>query len=134
MKYKSTNERLSKFLGLALLFLMLLLSSSFAQQDTLKGHILDDQNNPIQGASIQVKGKQASAQTDATGKFEIEAQTGDVLQISYVGFESREYTVASIANIRIQLNSNEQNLDEVVVIGYGTSRKKDLTGAVGSIK
>lgn len=134
MKYKSTNQRLSKFLGLSLMFLMLLFSTAYAQQSTLQGHILDDQNNPIQGASVQVKGKQASAQTDATGKFEIAAQTGDVLQISYVGFESREYTVASTANIRIQLTSDEQNLDEVVVIGYGTSRKKDLTGAVGSIK
>src|SRR5690606_40910002 len=83
--------------------------------------------------SVQVKGKNASTLTDEDGTFSLSLDVGDVLQISYVGYTPEEVTVSSRNPITVLLMAANNDLDEVVVIGYGTDRKRDLTGAVGSV-
>lgn len=134
MKYWKKRIGAKRSIGMLLFIFLLLSTVAFAQSTKRQGWVTDAQNAPIQGASIQVKGKGNSTQSGADGKFEIDAANGDVLQVFYVGFDTQEYPVSANATFRIQLTGNQQNLDEVVVIGYGTARKRDLTGAVGSVK
>lgn len=105
-----------------------------AQSFSVTGKVLDENNRPIQGASVQVKSKPNSTNTDAAGSFTVTASSNDVLQISFVGYATKDIPVNSQEAIIVTLISTNNDLDEVVVIGYGTSRKRDLTGAVGSIK
>ena len=89
----------------------------------------------IVGSNISIKGTVRGTATDANGKFKIDVpNSSSVLIFSYVGFATKEITVGNKTTIDMVLLSNESILDEVVVIGYGTQKKSDLTGAVGSVK
>ncbi|MEX6690353.1 SusC/RagA family TonB-linked outer membrane protein [Danxiaibacter flavus] len=88
----------------------------------------------LAGVSVQVKGTTRGTATNEDGKFSISAEPTDVLVFSYVGHISREITVGTQTEINVTLASEAVNLDGVVVVGYGTARKKDLTGAVANIK
>src|SRR5699024_5619915 len=112
----------------------LLLPTAIAQELSLKGLVTDSENEPIAGASIRVKDKNLSTLTDSDGGFSLRASAGDVLEVSYIGFITQEVTVSNSENITVHLMQANNDLDEVVVIGYGTARKRDLTGAVGSVK
>jgi TonB-linked SusC/RagA family outer membrane protein len=118
----------------ALLFLVAMIPLARGQAQTVRGKVLDETSKPINGASVQVKGQQKSTTTDQHGDFSIEAQRGDVLQISFVGYRTSEQEVVGTQTLTIALATANNDLDEVVVIGYGTTRKRDLTGAVGSVK
>lgn len=102
-------------------------------QQTISGIVTDDTGIPLLGASVAIKGTTTGVTTDFDGKFTIEAMPGDVLQVTYVGFETYEITIDDQTNLTIQMSANTSVLDEVVVVGYGTQRKGNLTGAVGSI-
>ncbi|MBO9657690.1 MAG: SusC/RagA family TonB-linked outer membrane protein, partial [Chitinophagaceae bacterium] len=101
---------------------------------TITGHVLDDQGQPLSGASVMVKNKNTGTSTDAAGKFSVEAQPGDVLVISYVGFEAKEVTVGSRTTIDITLNPDQKGGEEIVVVAYGKVKKGDLTGSVSQVK
>src|SRR4051812_30727175 len=119
----------------SLLFISLLLFSfsAFAQQ-SIKGKVSDDKGNLLSGATIQVKGTNQATQTNQQGNFTISVPSASsVLQISFVGFEQKEVVVINQNNINITLNPTSANAGEVVVIGYGTQRKSDLTGAISSV-
>src|SRR5690606_1270589 len=117
-----------------LLLFFAMVSLVKAQEFSLSGRVTDANNQAISGASVQVKGKNASTLTDEDGTFSLSLDVGDVLQISYVGYTPEEVTVSSRNPITVLLMAANNDLDEVVVIGYGTARKRDLTGAVGSVK
>ena len=105
-----------------------------AQDSQIQGRILSaSQNAPLQGVSVALKGKTAGTQTDASGKFSIKATAGDVLQVSYTGFVSQEIKVGKQSDLVIYLAANESDLDEVVVIGYGTQKKSKITGSVSKL-
>lgn len=106
-----------------------------ALQTSVKGKIVNQSNQePIIGATVTVVGQTLSTQTDASGNFEIKANANDILEITYVGFVTQRHTVtAGSQNIVISLNQDNSSLDEVVVTGYGSQRKKDLTGAVSVV-
>lgn len=91
-------------------------------------------NEPLPGATIRVKGSAQSAVSDERGRFTINCNIGDVLVVSYVGFQEREIAVASQELGRVALEIMLESLDDAVVIGYGTARKRDLTGSLVSIK
>lgn len=122
-------------------FLLVLLSTSFsltvfAQSITLKGTILGENDVPLQGVSVTEKGTKNGTTSNGSGNFSITvASSSSVLVFSYSGYINQEQAAGSGDNIQIKLLPDEkkQALDEVVVIGYGTQKKKDLTGAVGSI-
>lgn len=103
---------------------------------TVKGTVTDANGEPQQGVNLWVKSTPAKVVvTDRRGNFSIEARTGDVLQFSNVGFKLKEFTVGtSTGNLKISLEQDQLKLDEVVVIGYGSVKRKDLTGSVASVK
>ncbi len=105
------------------------------QDLSITGSILDSNNQPLPGASIVEKGTSNGTQSDFDGNFEIQVTDGNaVLVVSYVGFSTQEIPLAGQTNVTISLKEDAAKLDEVVVIGYGTQKKSDLTGAVGSVK
>ena len=99
------------------------------------GKILNDKNEPLFGATVTVKGTRNSVVTDKTGSFTIDAEKGTVLVISSVGYRETEVTVGDEGTaLNITLELVERSLDEVVVIGYGTTKRRDLTGSIVSVK
>lgn len=103
-------------------------------QQTVTGVVLDDQNVPLPGASVLEKGTDNGVVTDFDGNFTISVQdNGAILVVSYIGFESKEIQLDGSTNYNVQLSASATGLDEVVVIGYGTTTRKDLTGSVVSL-
>ncbi|RFM28497.1 SusC/RagA family TonB-linked outer membrane protein [Deminuibacter soli] len=122
---------------LLLLFLFCtLLLQGMAQRPTAKGKITGDDGKPLAGASVTVKGTNRSAVTDSTGQFEVSTgnQANPVLVITYIGYVSREYAVSGTSDVSIQLQSENKALNDVIVVGYGTQRKRDVTGATSTVK
>ncbi|MRI00664.1 SusC/RagA family TonB-linked outer membrane protein [Kriegella sp. EG-1] len=126
---------ITKMKKLKLLMMLLLLgvtSVSFAQTQ-ISGVVLDDANVPLPGASIIEKGTSNGVVSDFDGNFTISITDGTALEISYIGYETKEILLDGSSNYSIQLGESSTSLDEVVVIGYGSVKKSDLTGAVASI-
>ncbi len=105
-----------------------------AQNLGVKGRVTDDKGAPVVGASVVVKGVSAGAITDNQGNFSISVAKGATLVISSVNFLSKEVVVTSNKTLAISLALSNTQLDDVVVIGYGTQRKKDVTGSTVSFK
>jgi TonB-linked SusC/RagA family outer membrane protein len=101
----------------------------------IKGHVTNEKGNALAGVSVTIKGTKKGTSTDDDGNFILENEEKNVtIEISSVGYESRSYKIsATTGNIHVILKEKVTELDETVVIGYGTSRKKDLTGSVSSI-
>ena len=105
-------------------------------QQTIKvqGQVVDQNGEPLIGATVRVKGAQTGVVTDFDGNFSIDAASNATLLVSYIGYKDREIAVRGRAVIeQIQLESDAQMLDQVVVIGYGTQKKADLTGSVAVV-
>jgi TonB-linked SusC/RagA family outer membrane protein len=114
---------------------LLFMNAAFAQEITVKGVITDGSDKlPLPGVSIQIKGTQKGTTTDATGAYAISAPANATLVISSIGYTSREIPVNNQTTINVSLSSAAQDLEQVVVVGYGTQRKKDLTGSVSQVK
>lgn len=105
---------------------------SFQQLRTVTGSVTDENGDPIIGATVRVKGTQIGTTTNLNGVFSLDAANGNVIVISYVGMHSQEVQVGNTP-IKVTLRDNSKVMDEVVVVGYGTMKKKDLTGAVASV-
>ncbi|MFV0565146.1 MAG: SusC/RagA family TonB-linked outer membrane protein [Flavobacteriaceae bacterium] len=105
----------------------------YAQNVDIKGKVTDDAGEPLPGVSIIVKGTTRGVTTDFDGNYNLSATKGETVVFSYVGFTNQEITVGSQTNINVQLKPDVSELNEVVVVGYGTVRKSDLTGATGVI-
>ena len=103
------------------------------QTRTVTGRIVDDMGEPIIGANVFVKGTTNGTVTDFDGNFSIEADSKSVLSISYIGYLTKEIVIGNLKVINITLLEDTKALDEVVVIGYGTQKKADLTGAVANV-
>ena len=106
----------------------------FAQQ-TVKGVVKEKATGePLPGVSVVVKGTTRGTQTDFDGNFSIDrVKTGDILVFQYLGFADKEITIGTSFNLTIQLDESAEQLDEIVVVGYGTTTVKDATGSVESI-
>ena len=110
-------------------------AAAFAQTKTVSGTVLDNFGESVIGANVVIVGTQEGTMTDADGNFTLNnvPETG-TLRISYIGYATQEIPVAGKSNIRVTLQEEGEDLDEVVVVGYGVQRKRDLTGSVASIK
>ncbi|MEP1413497.1 MAG: TonB-dependent receptor [Maribacter dokdonensis] len=105
------------------------------QDFTVNGIVQDQNGQPLPGANILEKGTSNGTQTDFDGNFELTLNNGDaVLSITYIGFSPREIPVDGQNNFTIVLEESAAALDEIVVVGYGTQKKSDLTGSVSSLK
>ena len=122
-----------KFIWITFLFI-LYSNSILAQQISVTGTVIGTDDEPIIGVSILVKGTTQGVITDLNGNYTINTNSDATLVFSYVGCITQEVAIAGRKKINITLVEDSKALDEVVVIGYGTMRKKDLSGAVSSIK
>ena len=104
------------------------------QSNTVTGVVVDANGEPIIGANVVVKGTTNGTITDIDGRFSLEAPGNAVLSISYIGFNSKDVAVNGQTSLQVKLLEDTQKLDEVVVVGYGTQKKVNLTGSVSSVK
>ena len=135
MRNKILSFRVTAFFCLLCIALLGTVSPAFAQEGKkITGHVVDDTNEPLIGASILVVGTSTGVITDLDGNFNIIVPSGaTALQISYVGYETVTVPVPSGNTVNVKMKSDAQMLSDVVVIGYGTQRKSDLTGSVSNV-
>ncbi|MFS4467904.1 SusC/RagA family TonB-linked outer membrane protein [Maribacter sp. 2210JD10-5] len=119
--------------SIVLLFLVFGFNGALAQQQKVNGTV-SDEDAPLPGVSVVVKGTSNGTVTDFDGNYTVEAQKSDVLVFSYIGFVTKEITVGDKLTLNITLQEDVSALDEVVVIGYGTAQRKDITGSIVSVK
>jgi TonB-linked SusC/RagA family outer membrane protein len=100
----------------------------------LDGTVTDESGKPLQGVSIQEKGTSQGVMTDVLGKFSLDVPENAILSISFVGYETQEVKVGNRSNITIQLKVSASGLNEVVVVGYGTQKRRDVTGTISTVK
>lgn len=117
-----------------LLIVFSLMSNDAIAQKAIRGTVLDEANEPIIGASVLVKGTTNGSITGVDGTFNVKANPSDVLVISYVGYATVEQQVGNQTQLVIHLREDSKVLNDVVVIGYGSTTKKELTGSVTSMK
>jgi TonB-dependent starch-binding outer membrane protein SusC len=106
--------------------------SVFAQR-TVSGKVLDETNQPLPGASVQIKGTNQGTITDLNGAYSVQATNDQVLVFSFIGYKPQEALVGTQSSINVTLATDVSTLDEVVVIGYGETQKSELVGAVSQI-
>ncbi|UAY51936.1 SusC/RagA family TonB-linked outer membrane protein [Ferruginibacter albus] len=132
------QKAITRFTSITMCFLCLIFSASVIAQvpagTTITGTVLSNAGVPLHGATVIIKGGQQTATTDEKGAFSIAGSTKATLIVSYVGYISREISLEGKNNVEVRLNENPAELSNVVVIGYGTAKKSDLTGSVVSVK
>lgn len=116
-----------------MLMLVLTLSSSMFAQKKITGIVVDEKGESVIGASVSEKGTTSGTATDIDGKFSLEVKDGAVIVVSYLGFLTQEIIVNDRSDFHIIMKDNTEMLNEVVVVGYGVMRKKDLTGSLASV-
>jgi len=108
---------------------------SYAQNIKITGKVADaNDSQPIAGATIKIKGTQAGTISGADGKYTVVAKRGDVLVFTFVGYTTQQVDVGKDPVINVALKPSSSGLDEVVVVGYGTQKRKDVTGSISSVK
>ncbi|RZT00202.1 SusC/RagA family TonB-linked outer membrane protein [Aquimarina brevivitae] len=116
------------------IFVLLCCNTVLAQELTITGTVTDNRGIPLPGTNISVVNSTKGAQTDFDGFFTIEANKGDQLLFSYVGFLPQTVTVTNETKLEITMQENVEGLDQIVIIGYGTSTKKKIATSIGTIR
>ena len=118
---------------LSTLFLILHFTVALAQQVTISGQVLDEKSEPLIGATINIEGTTNAVITDLEGKFTIKVLPSEKLVISYLGYKPKTITIGKNRRFDIILDPSVTEMDEVVVVGYGSQRKSDIATAVASV-
>jgi len=140
-------RKLALFLCIQALFFAPLLASSLeynnaglfekvdltSAYDQIRGTVKDVTGEPIPGATILIEGKGTGTATDIDGNFTIEANQGDVLVISFIGYQVKKVSIGTQTTINVVLDEDMSSLEEVIVVGYGTQEKRNITGAISSL-
>ncbi|NVO18894.1 MAG: SusC/RagA family TonB-linked outer membrane protein [Bacteroidetes bacterium] len=136
MILKMINRLVVRFL--VIILITICANQAYAQNETMRklyGQVTDmTDKNPMPGVSISIKGTQSGCTTDINGTYNISASKGDILVFSMIGYEKQEILVNNQAVLNVGLKVSVKSLDEVVVIGYGTTTKKEVTGAIATVK
>lgn len=103
-------------------------------QSMVSGSVVDDSNEPLTGVTVIVKNTSTGEITDIDGRFSIEAQIGDVLEFAYLGMRPQEIQLESLEEMSVVMESDVTQLNEVVVVGYGSQKRSDVTGSIASLK
>lgn len=122
-----------KKLKLLLIVLLIGYANISWAQSNVSGTVRDSQGMPIPGVNVIIKGTSIGGATDFDGNYQIKANQGDVLEFSYLGYQTKEVTYNGQSPLDIQLKEDTARLDEVVIVGYGSVKRSDLTGAVESL-
>ena len=135
MSHNRLNSKCKSVIGRPLaLSLMMLLPLTAAAQSKVTGTVTDANGETVIGASVKIKGVNGvGAVTDMDGNFSINAKAGQTLEISYIGYTNKTVKVPANGRISIVMTEDTHSLNEVVVVGYGTMKRSDLTGSVSSI-
>lgn len=132
----SLGEKIAIFLFLILQVIMPnhLVGQNAEFTKNISGIVVDEYDIPLIGATVKVKESNIGTTTDLDGKFTIKASPKDILVINFIGYEPKEVVIGSRLNINIKLNENNVLINEVTVVGYGTQRKKDITGSISTVQ
>ncbi|MDR1898226.1 MAG: TonB-dependent receptor [Prevotellaceae bacterium] len=128
---KRAERRNHRLISICCLFFLMTAMNVFAQQRSVTGTVTDVNGEPVIGASVLEKGANNGTVTNAEGHFNLKVSNAATLQITYLGFISQEIAVDNQTNFSIVMKEDSKALDEVVVVGFGTQKKVNLTGAVG---
>ncbi|MBN1987161.1 MAG: TonB-dependent receptor [Prolixibacteraceae bacterium] len=125
----------NKLVHVALIVLPMLLLSlwSYGQTIRVQGSVTDEQGNPLPGVNIVIQGTTVGVVTDVNGNYQIEANRESTLSFSFIGYETQAISVAGRNEINVQLLQSELQMEEVVVVGYGSVKKSDISGSVASV-
>src|SRR5689334_20932379 len=123
-------KKLYRSMFAAVAILLLACGVIHAQERVVTGTVKDKSGQPVIGTNILKKGTAEGTTTDTNGKFAISASDNDVLVFSFIGYASQEIRVGAQTAITVSLDEDVATLSEVVVVGYGTQKKSDLTGAI----
>lgn len=129
---KTQVEKKLSFRLVCFLFFMLGIFPVYAQK-SLTGQVVDEKGEPLIGANVVVVGSNLGVITDFDGNFTLQVKEGDVLNVSSIGYITQKVKVGKSANLHIIMKEDTEMLDEIVVVGYGTMKKRDLTGSVKSV-
>ncbi|MBL4745279.1 MAG: TonB-dependent receptor [Flavobacteriaceae bacterium] len=129
-----TKLKNGSLLIMALLFIGLCSNTGYSQIKTIKGLVTDEIGDPLPGANVFEKGTKNGTTTDFDGNYTIQVYKGASLTISYIGYKPKDVLITDQTEVNVKLFPDVSNLEEVVVIGYGSVRKKDLTGSVATVK
>ena len=135
-KCKTSNwqQLVARFVKQVLpIFFLAIPLASIAQKTTVQGTVMDSNDEAVIGASVLIKGTSTGTITDYEGNFKLEASAKDVFVISYIGMTPQEIVVGSQKTIRVVLQESAKSLEEVIVVGYGSAKRKDLTTSVSSV-
>lgn len=131
------SSKFTRFMRIAVQGTLALLMTlhGFSQSRKITGRVLDNRDNsPLPGVSVQIKGTSSGTQTKPDGTYSIDAASGSTIVFSFIGYLSQEKVVNGASNINVSMSSDVKSLQDVVVVGYGSTRRSDLTGAVASVK
>ena len=132
---KNKKESFTSRVGLFLLLVTFCLGTIQAQSSKITGYVKDQSGEPLIGVNVMEKGTTNGTVTDLNGFYSIVAKASNaVLNFSYIGYRNQEIPVAGKKLINVTMKDDSETLDEVVVVGYGTMRKKDLTGSVIQVR
>lgn len=121
-------------LRIASVFLLLLLASTvYSQSRVVTGTVTDESDSPMPGVNVIIKGTTVGTTTDVNGNYTLEASSGDIIVVSFIGYTAQEIQVANQTRLDFRLQEDVATLQEVVVVGYGVQRRSDLTGAIASV-
>ncbi len=124
----------TKFSGILTLLLAFLMHISYAQEKTISGKVTDDQGIPLPGVNIIVKNTSNGTQSDFDGNYSIKADKGSTLTFSFIGFANKSVVIGDSSTINLQMEADAAELEEVVVVAYGTQAKESITGSVTTLK
>lgn len=110
-------------------------SQAVAQTHNLTGTVVDAQGNPVAGAAVVIDGTTKGTSTGSDGSFALNGvMANQSLLVTFIGYEPQTVAIGSQTNMKVVLKEDNQTLDEVVVIGYGVQKKRDVTGSITSVK
>lgn len=131
---RNTSSSLLKSFVFLACFLLVSVTNIYAQTKTITGTVTDEFNEALIGVSVRVQGTTTGTLTDVDGAYSISANTGDMLEFTYVGMKTQLIKVGATNTINVSLKDDAQLLKETVVIGYGSAKKRDLTGSIVTVK
>ena len=125
-----------RFILVALFMLpqLLFTTLTFGQAQTVKGTVIDENGDPMIGVNVVIKGTTTGVITNTDGNYGIEASPDATLIFSFIGYNTEEITVGNQSVINVSLQPDVTQLQDIVVVGYGSMKKSDITGAVTSVK